>query len=162
MSKHIKIGLVIALSCYCTSEQFALAYDDPARASAIELMKQKDYDKALKKLAEAIGLDATDPTNYMLRAKCFMHLNNNDLAIADLDKVVDLEPNSWRGYLLRGIAFRRIGKDEQSRKDFDKAISIEPQKANKSLTMLYPNGYSDAKTNVAHYTDGENDLEFEQ
>lgn len=187
MNVPMKWNLVVAVSCLCLLQGVsAFGYDNAARDSAIEFMKQKDYNKALQKLAEAVGLDTTDPTNYILRANCFLHLGNNDLAIADLDKAVEFAPNLWRGYLLRGIALGRVGKEEQSRQDFERAISIEPRLAARyfgqgrklpsvlegtrdnsvnnykmAMQKVYPKGYSGTKADGDQNSGGEIDSEFE-
>ncbi len=122
--------IVVAISIACLNLS-VLAYSNPARDEAIELMKSKDYDQALKKLAAAVGLDATDPENYLLRGKCFLKLGNYELAIADLDKVVEYLPNKSQAFMLRAVAKSKLGQNAASVRDFEKAIRLNPKNASK-------------------------------
>ncbi|MBX9879548.1 MAG: tetratricopeptide repeat protein [Candidatus Obscuribacterales bacterium] len=111
----------------------ALSYGNPARDEAVELMKAKEYDQALKKLATAVGLDATDAQNYVLRGKCFLKLGNYDLAIADLDKAVNYSPDDARAYFLRAIVNTKLGRNDSSVSDFEQAIYLNPKNASRNF-----------------------------
>jgi len=143
------VGLLIAASSgYLPS----YGYENPSRDQALELMKQKDYDQALKRLAEAIGMNPTDPDLYYLRGKCFLYLNNKDLAIADLNRTLDLSPQMWRAFLLRGIAYSLINRDQAASKDFEDAIRLNARLASKyfedkSQTHMLPAVFGEVASN---------------
>jgi len=106
-----------------------LAYDNPARDAAMNMMRQKDYDGALNKLDEAVGFNATDPENFMLRGKCFFVMRNYQLAIEDFNHVINLSPNFYRAFLWRGTAQARLGADQLAVSDYSQAIQLHPQLA---------------------------------
>lgn len=126
-------AVVITLFSLAGAIPGAFSYGNPARDEAIELMKAKEYDQALKKLAMAVGLDATDAQNYVLRGKCFLKLGNYDLAIADLDKAVDYSPNDSRAYFLRAIANTKLNRNDSSVSDFEQAIYLNPKNASRTF-----------------------------
>lgn len=126
--KKLLVSL-IAVQFVASAATSAFAYSNPARDEALNMMRRHDFDDALNKLNEAIGFNATDPKNYMLRGKCFFVMHNYALAIEDFNHVVQYSPNYYQAFLWRGTANARLGNDDLAVTDYQQAIRLHPSLA---------------------------------
>ncbi|HEY9867913.1 MAG TPA: tetratricopeptide repeat protein, partial [Candidatus Obscuribacterales bacterium] len=123
------LGVGLALSVGVAPA--AHAYANPARDEARAMMRRGDFNDALTKLSEAVGLNPDDPENYLLRGKCFFHMQNFELAIQDFNKVLQFSPNYYQAFLWRGTAHAKLGNDDLAIKDYEQAIRLRPQLASR-------------------------------
>lgn len=124
--KKVLFSLLAAHLLAASLSLDAFSYANPARDEAMKMMRHRDYNDALNKLNEAIGFNATDPENYMLRGKCFFLMRNYQLAIEDFNHVLQYSPNYSRAFLWRGTAHARLGADDMAIKDYEQAIRLRP------------------------------------
>ncbi len=86
----------------------------------------KEYDKAIADLTEAIRLDP-DPVTYARRGQFWHTKGEYDKAIADYDESIRLDPNSALTsltYINRGIAWSDKGEFDKGIADFSDAIEL--------------------------------------
>ena len=76
---------------------------DRARASAGE----KNFDRALNDLDEAMDIDPTRPEIYVYRASAWRETNQMDLASKDIERALQMEPGDVDALLERGYIRQR-------------------------------------------------------
>jgi tetratricopeptide (TPR) repeat protein len=86
-----------------------------------------DYDSAIKDLGEAIHLQPTNPTWYLIRASAWEHRQQPDKALADLDLVIRLDPTEAVAFYNRGNLRLDRKEHDKALADFDQAIRLQPQ-----------------------------------
>jgi tetratricopeptide (TPR) repeat protein len=122
---------VVALSLLLGGSMPALAdYQNPAFERGMARMQHNDFDGAMDAFGEAIGLNDTNPKNYLMRGQCFFKLHNYAMAIQDFNKSLEYAPNDSQAYLWRGTAHANLGKDDFAVKDYEQAIRLDPSLAN--------------------------------
>lgn len=125
-------GLVLSfIAGFLTMPSVLADYENPAFTRGMGRMAHKDYDGAILSFTEAIGLNATNPKNYLARGKCFASMHNYDLAIQDFNKSLEYAPNDSEAYLWRGTAHANLGKDDFAIKDYEQAIKLDPALADR-------------------------------
>lgn len=128
VSLGISVGLITALLSVSQSPM-CLAFENRARDAAKQEMAAHNFDTAINKLNEAIGLDGTDPENYMMRGRCYFRLSNYALSIDDFNKVTEMSPNLFTPLVWRGTAHAKLGQDDLALKDYAQAIKLNPRLA---------------------------------
>jgi tetratricopeptide (TPR) repeat protein len=78
--------------------------------------KQRDWDKAIKELDEAIRVNPRDAAAYCYRGGAFCGSGELDKAISDFTRQIELDGTNGSGYFNRGSAYR-------AKRDFTNAIS---------------------------------------
>jgi len=73
---------------------------------------QRDYDKAITTLTQAITSSPRDPRYLEERASAFVGKNEKDRAIADLDEAIAIAPKDLRALLARSAL--RLSKDDKA------------------------------------------------
>lgn len=100
--------------------------DPDALQSAAEIMgRLGDFDKAFELADQAIKLNPTGFSVYLLRARLYHKQQKYDLAIKDLDKAVDIQPGSFLAYLDRAEFHYDAGNKDSAAKDYGKAREIK-------------------------------------
>ena len=92
----------------------------------LEYFNQKEYQKSIRKLSNAIDLNANDPNYYRLRGWAYYCLDNNDKAIEDATKAIDLKSDEPDHYNLRGWAYYCLDNNDKAIEDAIKAIDLNP------------------------------------
>jgi tetratricopeptide (TPR) repeat protein len=93
-----------------------------------ELIKQKEFKAASAKLAQAAGLDPSDPKIWNALAYSRMQQNNYKEALADLNKAIALDPRYQNAYENRSAAKHMLGDGAGSARDRIKAKLLAKHK----------------------------------
>ncbi|MGD9684908.1 MAG: tetratricopeptide repeat protein [Candidatus Obscuribacterales bacterium] len=133
ISKDIRafgLAAVATASILAMSPFSASLADDTSSAfyeKGVQLMKRKEFKKAIEAFDMSIGMAATDARDYMRRGQCFFELGHWSLAIKDFGEAMNYaEPNDPSPYLCQGIAYVKLGEHVKAVRDFEKAIKIDP------------------------------------
>lgn len=100
------------------------AYD--AHDKALELARDKQYDKALAKVNEAIRLLPREAMFYSLRGRIYEAQDQPKKAEADFDKAVSLYPEMFEYRLRDGLNALDLNKLEKARTNLLKANDVVP------------------------------------
>ena len=95
----------------------------------LELYKQKEYEKALKKLDKAIEINPDYQVAYQARGNVFFALREYDNAIDDYSDAIDIAPTNAMNYYNRGNAYHAVKMYDSAITDFSQAISLKPDYA---------------------------------
>ncbi len=131
LRRKLAVCLSLSVSSALMLTVASLAAENKDRDTAIEKMRESDFDAALNCLDRAVGASRTDPENFMLRGRCLFRLSNYELAIADFNMVLNLSPNYFSAYLWRGSAHAKLGADDLAIKDYEQAIRLNPRLAHR-------------------------------
>ena len=123
-------------------------YENPAFQRGMARMSHRDYDGAADAFGEAIGLNYTNPKNYLMRGQCFFKLHNYQMAIQDFDKSLEFAPNDSEAYLWRGTAHASLGKDDFAVKDYEQAIRLDPRLVDRFFNAPAESGETHARGQV--------------
>lgn len=88
---------------------------------------QKDYDKALINLNQAINVNPLYVNAYYHRGLAYYQLKDYNKAIEDYNKALVLNPQSTHAYNGRGFAYYELKEYQKAIKDYNKALIINPQ-----------------------------------
>ena len=89
----------------------------------------EEFDLAIKKFTEAIGLDATYSSVFANRGDAHREKGQYDLAIADFTEAIRLDPKNAKAYSGRGEALSMKGSHDSAIADHDEAITLNPTNA---------------------------------
>jgi len=129
--------------------------------SGIDAMNDEQYDYAIIRFNEAIGLDSNYADAYFNRGLAYNSKKDYDKAIENFNKTIELNPNDWQAYKSRGgayydkvLACMKEGGDYNDKKaleysvkmfaDFNNSIKLNP-----NYTVKPP------ETSVPQKTNGE-------
>lgn len=117
-----------------------------------EQMKNKEWEKAEKKLNELIDLEPNSAYLYFQRGLVKeMNLKYKE-CIPDFTKVIELDPKMKFSRTNRGYAYRHIGESEKAIEDFKAEMSINPEAvySYEHISMVYylDKDYKNALENV--------------
>jgi tetratricopeptide (TPR) repeat protein len=87
---------------------------------------------ALKRMDEAIRLDAADAESYVERGNVHAQMGNHEKAIADINRAIQLSPNTAAFYESRGSVTAARNDHEGAIRDFSEALRLDP-----ALTSAY-------------------------
>ena len=93
----------------------------------LEYLNQKEYQKSIRKLSNAIELNANDPNYFKLRGTTHFFLKNYDKAIEDADKAIDLNSDDPEYFDLRGTAHLFLENFDKAIEDETKAIKLNSE-----------------------------------
>jgi tetratricopeptide (TPR) repeat protein len=116
-----------------------------ARASYSALVGQgntninnRDYDRAIAVLSEAIRLDSKNALAFTTRGVAYARKGDMDRAIADYNEAIRLDPNYALASANRGIAYASKGDNNRAIADYNEAIRLDPKSVlaffNRALT----------------------------
>ena len=88
---------------------------------------QKDFDRAIADLTEAIRLDPSAVVAYQDRAASYRNKGQYTLALDDLDHALRLAPNDARTLMSRGVIYFKLNATARSIVDYDASLKIDPK-----------------------------------
>jgi tetratricopeptide (TPR) repeat protein len=117
------------------SSSTVIATDNEQRAtalnnSAVERIKNENYDIAIELLNEAISLNPDNGLFYFNRGYAYEGLKEYDKAISDYTKSISLVPDHWPSYLQRGTLYFLTKKCDNAVKDLGKTLELNPEVIN--------------------------------
>ncbi len=137
---------------------------DDLLAQARDLVKAKQYEKALDAASKAIQLDPKDSRGYLLRAAVHAQLRRPKEAVADYDKVLALKPGAAEVYNERGSEHFKLGHIKESLADFDRFIALRPREKNghwkRGISLYYAGRFDEGRKQFEGYEEIDtNDVE---
>jgi tetratricopeptide (TPR) repeat protein len=87
---------------------------------------QRDFDRAIADLDEAIRLDLDAVAAYQNRAASYRNSGRLERALADLNRAAQLDPGDARTYLSRGVIHFKLGEMARSIADYDTSLQLDP------------------------------------
>jgi tetratricopeptide (TPR) repeat protein len=93
---------------------------------AMNLLRTRNYDRALEEFEQAIKLDPRSSVALFGRAQVYLHTQKYDLAIKDADLAIELFPANAAAYLVRGVAYARKQDYGRAIESLDQAIKLDP------------------------------------
>ena len=84
------------------------------------------YKDAVVSLTIGIELKPTE-NKYIMRANCYMELEEFSLAFADLNRALEYNPESDWAYLRRGFLYKKLELLQDAEKDLKKAIELSSE-----------------------------------
>ena len=88
--------------------------------------EQKNYDKDIADLTEAIKNNPNDSKLYYKRARVYYELQQYDKAITDLNKAIEINPNDVNAYGGRAANYVELKQYDKSIADYSQVIKINP------------------------------------
>ncbi len=133
---------------------------------AIESFKNKDYDKAMSMLDEALQQNYDVPQLHFWMGKIYsLELTEERLntAIISFSQAVQLKPDYEEAYLERGRLYLKTGEVNKAIKDLEKVIQLNP--SNKEAYLLlaqayFSKGNKEKALNILKNITGEKSLDF--
>jgi tetratricopeptide (TPR) repeat protein/MinD-like ATPase involved in chromosome partitioning or flagellar assembly len=87
---------------------------------------QKNFDKAIEKYNQAIGLDPLYELAYFGRGRVYLERKQLDEALADFDEVIKLNANYADAYVGRGDVYWQRRDFDNALAAYDRAIQLNP------------------------------------
>ena len=84
-----------------------------------------DYDFALKYYKEALALDPSAKSYYLL-AKCYYSMGKKEYAIEIYDKAIELNPTYAEAYFNKGVCLSNLNFKSEAINMYNKAIELNP------------------------------------
>ncbi|CAD1809138.1 TPR repeat family protein [Candida parapsilosis] len=117
---------------------------DKLKLEGNRLMGAKDYEAAIAKYTEAIGLDPTNVVYLSNRAAAYSSAQKHAQAVEDAEKAIKLNPDFSRAYSRLGLAQYALGNAKESMEAYKKGLEIEGDKPSDGMKK----GYETAKKRV--------------
>jgi tetratricopeptide (TPR) repeat protein len=96
-------------------------------AKADEDADKKNFDEAIKKYTEAIGLDPSYAIAYYGRGSAYLEMGRLDEALADFNEAIRLDPIYRKPYIGRGDVYWQKRDLTSALADYNRAIDMEPK-----------------------------------
>jgi tetratricopeptide (TPR) repeat protein len=103
--------------------------DQKAEAYSLRSVVQKDKEKQLADMAEAIKLKPDNADYLRLRAQRLYEDEKFDEALADTDRALNIEPDHATTNELRGMILLGLDKYDEALKSFDRSSELVPEAA---------------------------------
>ena len=97
----------------------------PVIAAQIQLNIRQDRKAEALQLSDEMVKNLNNTSAYILRARTYATLGQNDKAIKDLDHAVSIEPDSIEVWMARSDFYRSIGQLKSASVDIKKALSLD-------------------------------------
>jgi tetratricopeptide (TPR) repeat protein len=110
--------------------------DELIHKSFEQLVKEGDWDAAIKSATAAINLNPADPTAYINRSWAHAEKGMLDEAISDANKAVELAPRNALAYNNRAYAYELAGSLTKAKKDYKKACELKYQPACETVAVF--------------------------
>ena len=94
-----------------------------------KLVRDKDWDGAIKSATAAISLDPNDPVAYINRSWAYAEKGKLDEAISDANKAVELAPRNAMAHNNRAYAYELAGSLTKAKQDYQIACELKYQPA---------------------------------
>ena len=91
----------------------------------IKYIKNKEYDRAISELSEAVRSDPKAAEAYHQRGMCHLRKGEFDPAVTDFSTAIKL--GNEQSYAARGEAFYHKGRDTKAIADIDMALQLDPK-----------------------------------
>ena len=88
---------------------------------------QKDYEKALRNINQAIALAPDNPVFLTGRGNIYIDTEEYEKALANFSKAIELSPDEARWYCYRAMAYLEQEKHEQAIVDLNRSIELNPE-----------------------------------
>jgi tetratricopeptide (TPR) repeat protein len=102
---------------------------------AVLRMQEKDYDRALQDLDQAISLDSAFAFGYVQRGILFRSQGKQYTALKDLNRAIELDNRYGLAYAERGELYRQQGEFTAALVDLSRALELDP--ANQEAAYLW-------------------------
>jgi tetratricopeptide (TPR) repeat protein len=140
--KSLASGVVVTPAV--TSQTASVEQSKPLQAEANELVndsfeklvKEGDWDAAIKSATAAINLNPADPTAYINRSWAHAEKGMLDEAITDANKAVELAPRNALAYNNRGYAYELAGSLTKAKQDYKSACELKYQPACETVAVF--------------------------
>lgn len=140
--KSLASGVVVTPAV--TSQTASVEQSKPPQAKANELVndsfeklvKEGDWDAAIKSATAAINLNPADPTAYINRSWAHAEKGMLDEAITDANKAVELAPRNALAYNNRGYAYELAGSLTKAKQDYKSACELKYQPACETMAVF--------------------------
>ena len=100
---------------------------DMAYLEGNNLFEDGEYQRALVKYDEALGIVPDHIHALRARARSLMQLGQSAQALATFNTVISLEPDFAASYANRGILHDRKGRYEKAIEDYERAIALDAE-----------------------------------
>ncbi|WP_455201904.1 tetratricopeptide repeat protein [Kaarinaea lacus] len=94
-----------------------------------KLVRDKDWDGAIKSATAAISLNPNDPVAYINRSWAYAEKGKLDEAISDANKAVELSPRNPMAHNNRAYAYELAGSLTKAKQDYQIACELKYQPA---------------------------------
>jgi Tfp pilus assembly protein PilF len=101
-----------------------------ALKEANAFLEERDFDRAIASLDDAIRLDPDAAAAYGLRAFANWNKGKVEATIRDYGAAIERDPSNVSNRLSRAIALNRKGEHQAAIEDLDRVIAVEPANAN--------------------------------
>ncbi len=93
---------------------------------AMSAFINKNYDRAIELLSEALAIDPDFTRGYTSRGAAFLQRKMPENAIADFDRVIAADDTYAKAFHLRGLAYELMGDNDSAMNDLNRAIDLDP------------------------------------
>ncbi|TNN72338.1 Sperm-associated antigen 1A [Liparis tanakae] len=103
-----------------------------------ELVKNGNFQEALKKYSECLALKPDECSLYTNRAICLLRLNRFEEAKQDCDVALQMEPGNKKAYYRRALAFKGLQDYLSASSDLQEVLHLDPkvQEAEQELEVV--------------------------
>jgi tetratricopeptide (TPR) repeat protein len=88
-------------------------------------IEEKEYEKALQDIDQAISMDPAFVFGYVQRGILFRTQGKQDAALKDLNRAIEIDDQYGLAYAERGELFRQSGDTKNALEDFGRAIELD-------------------------------------
>lgn len=119
----IIFALTISLiSCYQLSDAEKI---EVLLKQVEELEKNKEFNKAIDVISNAIQIDSTNSSLYVLRGRLNIDFGNLSAALKDLNHAIEKKPDNVLAHYYRGNVYYAIEKPDSALQAYNRAISLK-------------------------------------
>ena len=91
-----------------------------------EMIKQKNYQEAVKFYSNAIRKDPTNHIYYANRAAAYIELEMGEDALKDCNECIRISPDYTKGYSRKGTALILLGRSDEALPCFQHVLDLDP------------------------------------
>ncbi|KAJ8308643.1 hypothetical protein KUTeg_013517 [Tegillarca granosa] len=100
---------------------------DELKAEGNKLLQSGDYEEAISKYTEAIGLDPDNHVLYSNRAAALTKAGKYLEALGDADKTIQLKPDWAKGYSRKGAALHYLERYQEAAETYEQGLEHDPK-----------------------------------
>lgn len=117
---------------------------DAAKVEGNRAMSARNFEEAIAKYTEAIGIDDTNVVYYSNRAAAYSSANQHEKAVADAEKAIAMDSTFSKAYSRLGLAKYALGDVKAAMEAYKKGLDVEGESKSVAMTK----GYETAKRRV--------------
>ena len=149
---------------FCLAVTAMAQTPDDLLKSAVEALRKRQHDEALKLASQAIKADPKSISALSLRATIYERIDKYTEAVDDLTKILALDKTLAEVYQRRGVLHFKDGNIKASIADFDAYIEREPKAKishwQRGISYYYAGQFDDGRKQFEGYQDYDsNDVE---